>query len=94
MRDRRAIREILRVVMASLGGQRLDARAGGERRGLFVEPNVPIGPDPEQLEVDPAHITNLALVLLAGQRDFFCQTIRHVDVLRSARSPVRRGFRA
>ena len=56
------------VVPACRLRQRLDPRARPERRAGLVEPDVPIGPDAEQLQVDAAEVGEQPLVARARAR--------------------------
>ena len=61
--------EEARVVGPRLLGECLDARAGGEGRARFVETDVTVGADPQDLQGDATGIHDRCLVNLAGVRD-------------------------
>ena len=63
------------VVLARLPGQRLDPGARRERRARLVERDVPVGADPEDLQVDPADRGDRLLVGRAGRHEVVGQPV-------------------
>jgi hypothetical protein len=60
-------------------GQRLDARAGGERRRGLVEPQVAVPADPQELQIYSPGGADVALVLRTQARQIVALRRRHVD---------------
>ena len=69
------------IVLRSALRERLDARARGQRGSRLVEPDVPIGADADDLQVDPPHRADLFLVSLAEAGDIGRIAVGDVDVL-------------
>ncbi len=67
------------VVDPGLPGQRLDPGSGGQRGPRLVERDVPVGADPEDLQVDAARFADRVLVRRAGGRDVGGQAVGALD---------------
>src|SRR5687767_9501562 len=77
-------RDLVATESGSIGftgeaGQRLDARAGGERRRGLVESEVAVAADPQELQVDSPGGADVALVLLTQAGQIAALGGRHVD---------------
>src|SRR5215212_10522605 len=73
------------VVPAGLAGQGLDPRSGGERGAGFVECDMPVGADPQNLEVNAAGLRNGPFVHLARSHQVRGQSVgprhlRRIDI--------------
>jgi len=68
------------VVLAGAGGKGFDARAGGEGGCRFVEANVAVSADAEELEVDAACCADFFLVAAAEFFGVRCHTVWDMDV--------------
>src|SRR5699024_5622009 len=68
-----------RVVDPRLVGQGLHPRARGQRRPRFVERDVPVGADAQDLQVDPARLGDLLLIPRRGGRQVLGGTVGTVD---------------
>lgn len=66
------------VVFACLLGECFDARARRERRARFVESDMPVGSDAQDLHVDAARRLDCRVVLRAGVLDRVEVAVRHM----------------
>src|SRR5882757_1520065 len=73
------------IVVPGLLGERLDPCARTQRRAWLVEPDVPVGADPQELDVDGARFGDRGVVMFCGGEDVIGDAVgavhaRGVDV--------------
>ena len=73
--------EEARVGDDGIGGERLLARAAGQRRERLVEGDVAVGADAADEQVDAACLGNHFLVVLALSIQVLCITVQNMDIL-------------
>src|SRR5690606_6072599 len=73
--------EVARVVLARLAGQRGDVRARAEGRAWFVERDVPVRPNAEDLQVDSARGSDHLLVRGARRLEILGEPVRAMHPL-------------
>src|SRR5450631_35970 len=80
--------EEARVVGPGLLGEGLDAGARGQRGAWLVEAHVPVGPDAQDLQIDPAGRGDCVFVGCARTQNVDCKPIGTADRARSKVHPL------
>ena len=67
------------IVDSRLPRECLDSGSGGKRRPGFIEPDVPVGANPEYLQIDATCLAYRVLVLRTRGRDIGSQAVGALD---------------